>query len=129
MQNEIFDLFVQQERASELDLWEVIKNEQLKSGLAAVGIEDVLHAAEAGRVERVVVTRNAYFDGVRCRDCENLEASTPSECPRCGSTSLFKVGLVNECAELLSRSRGEIEFADPIPSLTEVGDIGALLRY
>ena len=129
VQKEIFDLFVQQERASELDLWEVIKSEHLKSGLAAVGIEDVLHAAEAGRVEKVVVTRNAYFDGVRCRDCEHLEASTPSECPQCRSTSLFKVGLVNECVELLSRSRAEIDFVDPIPSLTEVGDIGALLRY
>ena len=129
VQKEIFDLFVEQERASEQALWEVIKNEQLKSGLAAVGIEDVLYAAKAGRVEKLVVTRNAHFDGVRCRDCEHLEASTPSECPRCRSMSLFKVDLVNECAELLSMSRAEIDFVDPIPSLTEVGDIGALLRY
>ncbi|MEE8159212.1 MAG: hypothetical protein V3T78_07580, partial [Dehalococcoidia bacterium] len=109
--------------------WEVIKSEQLKSGLAAVGIEDVLHAAKTGRVEKVVVTRNAHFDGVRCRACEHLEASTPSECPQCGSTSLFKVDLVNECAELLSMSRAKIDFVDPIPSLTEMGHIGALLRY
>ena len=129
VQKEIFDLFVQQERASEQALWELIKSEQLKNGLAVVGIEDVVHAAKAGRVERVVVTRNAYFDGVRCRDCEHLEASTPTECPQCGSTSLFKVGLVNECVELLSMSSAEIDFVDPMPSLTEVGDIGALLRY
>jgi len=129
VQKEIFDLFVEQERASEQALWELIKNEQLKSGLAVVGIEDVLYAAKAGRVEKVVVTRNAHFDGVRCRDCEHLEASTPTECPQCGSTSLFKVGLVNECAELLSMSSAEIDFVDPIPSLTEVGHIGALLRY
>ena len=126
---EIFDLFVEQERASEQSLWEVIKSEQLKSGLAAVGIEDVLHAVEAGRVEKVVVTRNVHFDGVRCRDCEHLEASTPSECRQCGSTSLFKVDLVNECAELLSMSSAEIDFVDPISSLTEMGHIGALLRY
>ena len=129
VQKEIFDLFVEQERESEHALWEVIKSEQLRSGLAAVGIADVLHAAKAGRVEKAVVTRNAYFDGVRCRDCEHLEASTPSACPQCGSTSLFKVGLVNECVELLSLTSAEIDFVDPIPSLTEVGDIGALLRY
>ena len=129
VQKEIFDLFVQQERASEQALWEVIKNEQLKSGLAAVGIEDVLHAAKAGRVEKAVVTRSVQLDGVRCRDCEHLEASTPSQCPQCGSTSLFKVGLVNECVELLYMSSAEIDFVDPIPSLAEVGHIGALLRY
>ena len=129
VQKEIFDLFVEQERASEQALWEVIKSQQLKSGLAAVGIDDVLHAAKAGRVEKMVVTRNAHFDGVRCRDCEHLEASTPSECRQCGSMSLFKVDLVNECAELLSTSRAEIDFVDPIPSLTEMGHIGALLRY
>lgn len=129
VQKEIFDLFVEQERASERALWETIKTEHLRSGLAAVGIDDVLHAAKAGRVEKVVVTRNVYFDGVRCRDCEHLEASTPSACPQCGSTSLFKVGLVNECAELLSVSGAQMDFVDAIPSLTEVGHIGALLRY
>ncbi len=129
VEKELFDLFVEQERASEQALWEVIKGEQLRNGLAAIGIEDVLDAAKAGRVEKAVVTRNAYFDGVRCRDCEHLEASTPSECPKCGSTSLFKVGLVNECVELLSMSGAEIDFVDPIPSLAEMGHIGALLRY
>ncbi len=129
VRKEIFDLFVEQERASEQALWEVIKTEHLKSGLVAVGIEDVLNAAKAGRVEKAVVTRDVYFDGVRCRDCEHLEASTPSECSQCGSTSLFKVGLVNECVELLSLSSAEIEFVNPIPSLAEVGHIGALLRY
>ena len=76
-----------------------------------------------------MVIRNVHFDGVRCRDCKHLEASTPSECSRCSSTFLFKVGLVNECAELLSLIKAEMEFVDPIPSLTEVGHIGALLRY
>ena len=129
VQKEIFDLFVEQERASEQALWEVIKSQQLRSGLAAVGIEDVLHAAKAGRVDKLVVTRNAHFDGVRCRDCEHLEASTPPECPQCGSTSLFKVDLVNECTELLKMSSAEIDYVDPIQSLTDMGHIGALLRY
>jgi len=129
VQKEIFDLFVEQERASEQALWEVIKSQQLKSGLAAVGIEDVLHAAKAGRVDKLVVTRNAHFDGVRCRDCEHLEASTPPECPQCGSTSLFKVDLVNECTELLKMSSAEIDYVDPIQSLIDMGQIGALLRY
>ena len=129
VRKEIFDLFVQQERASEQALWEVIKSEHLKSGLAAVGIEDVLHAAKAGRVEKAVVTQNPHFDGVRCRDCEYLESSTPSECHQCGSTSLFEVDLVSEFVELIYMSSAEIDFVDPMPSLTEVGDIGALLRY
>ena len=39
------------------------------------------------------------------------------------------IDLVNEFAELIYMSSAEIDFVDPMPSLTEVGDIGALLRY
>ena len=126
---EIFKLFFVEERLSEKQLWERIKGEHLRGGLAAVGAEDVLAAAKTGRIEKMVVTRDVQTDGFRCRDCEHLEAGTAASCPNCGSPSLFRVDLVNEIVELLASTSAQADFVDPLPGLSNVGDIAALLRY
>ena len=77
----------------------------------------------------MIVTRDAKIGGIRCRDCENLSAGMPEACPVCGSASIFKEDLVNELVELLARTSADVEFTDPIPGLTDVGDVAALLRY
>jgi peptide subunit release factor 1 (eRF1) len=129
IEKEIFDLFFARERWSEKQLWERIKTEHLRGGLAAVGAEEVLAAAKTGRADKMVVTRDVKIDGTRCRDCEHLAAGSPEKCPKCGSTSLFQVDLVNEIVELLATTSAEADFVDPLPGLTRVGDIAVLLRY
>jgi peptide subunit release factor 1 (eRF1) len=124
-----FDLFFAEERASEARLWERIGAEYLRGGLAAAGPEEVLAAAQQGRVERMIVTRDAKVAGTRCRDCEALVAGVPEKCPLCNSESVYKVDLVNELVEVLALTSAEAEFTDPIPELTELGDVAALLRY
>ena len=126
---EALGLFTQDERTSETALWEQIKGEYLRGGRAVAGPEDVLEAAAIGRVEKMIVTRDAKVAGIRCRDCENLRAGTPDVCPVCDSGDVFTVDLVNELVELLALSSAETEFADPISGLTESGDVAALLRY
>ncbi|MHC4661251.1 MAG: baeRF10 domain-containing protein [Planctomycetota bacterium] len=126
---EIFDLYFDEERRSEEKLWERIRNEYLRKGKAAVGAADVLRAVKAGRVSKVVVTRGAGMDGARCRECDYLGAGTPAACPECASDSVYKVDLINEIVELLATTGAEADFVDPIPGLSEVGDIAALLRY
>ena len=125
----VFALFTEEERADEESLWEIIKDESLREGRAVVGQDDVLAAAAVGRIQKMIVTRDAKMAGVRCRDCENLSAGDSETCPVCESDSVFKVDLVNELVELVAASSAETEFADPIPGLTESGDIAALLRY
>ena len=125
----IFELFFEEERRSEQQLWEQIKSEYLRKGLAAVGAQDVLEAAKRGQVGKVVVTRNASIEGVRCRDCGNLAAGAPEACPNCGSESIFAVDLVNEIVEVLALTGAKADFVDVIEGLTAVGNIAALLRY
>lgn len=127
--DEAFGLYFEEERDSEQVLWEQIKSEYLRGGRAAAGPEDVLSAAAAGRVEKLIVLRDAEIPGIRCRACESLSAGVPERCPACGSDDLFKEDLVNELVELLALSGAEAEFADPITGLHEVGDVAALLRY
>ena len=128
IESELCELFAQQEIESEQALWAAIRNEYLGNGLATMGIEDVLKAAEQGRAEKVLAQRDYKPEGIRCRSCEHLQVEA-APCLECGSEDCFEVGLVNELVELLTRSGAEIDFCAPIPGLQEAGHIGALLRY
>ena len=127
--NDIMDLFLEQERQSERDLWEKIRIEYLRGGLGVVGIYDVLSAAKEGRVEEMIVNRTFKPEGRRCRNCENLDAGVVKTCPACGSKSLFEIDVVNEIVEMLKLSGAEVDFANPIQTLVDAGEIAALLRY
>lgn len=124
-----FEMFFAAERESESQLWEKIKGEYCRGGLAVTGADEVLKAAAVGRVEKIAVTRDARLAGTRCRDCENLMSGDLEKCQVCGSESVFKVDLVNELVELLALTSAEADFVDPIEGLTNAGDVAALLRY
>jgi peptide subunit release factor 1 (eRF1) len=124
-----FDMFSTAEREAESKLWDKIKDEYCRGGLAVTGPADVLKAAAVGRVEKMAVTRDARIPGTRCRSCENLMLGELEKCKICGSEDVFKVDLVNELVELLAMSSAEADFVDPIPGLSEAGEVAALLRY
>jgi peptide chain release factor subunit 1 len=126
---DIMDLFTQEERRSEEVLWERIRAEYLRGGLGAVGVEAVLAAALAGRVDTMIIERDFRPEGRRCRDCEHLSAGSVEACPACGSASLFEVDVVNELVELAEKTGAEVDFTDPTAGLSEAGHVAALLRY
>ncbi|CAN5896737.1 hypothetical protein BH23PLA1_BH23PLA1_04080 [soil metagenome] len=124
-----YALYFEEERASEERLWETIKGEYLRGGLAVAGAADVLEAALVGRIEAMIVTRDAKLPGVRCRDCGQVVAGAPTTCPACASDSVFPVDLVEDLVHQLEQTSAEAEFTDPIPGLSKLGDVAALLRY
>jgi peptide subunit release factor 1 (eRF1) len=124
-----FAMSTEAERESEARLWDRIKDEYCRGGLAVTGAEEVLKAAAVGRVEKMAVTRDAKIAGVRCRSCENLLYGSPTKCKICGAEDVFPVDLVNELVELLALTSAEADFMDPIEGLSQAGDVAALLRY
>jgi len=116
-------------RADQRSLWDRIRDEGLGNGLAVFGPGDVLRAAQQGRVETMVVTRDAKVAGMRCRDCETLAFAKPQQCSGCKLNSVFAVDLVNELVELLALSSAAAEFVEPLPGLSDAEDVAALLRY
>lgn len=124
-----FNMFFTAEREAESRLWDRIKDEYCRGGLAVTGAEDVLKAAAVGRVEKLAVTRDAKLPGTRCRACENLLSGELAKCKVCGSEDVFPVDLVNELVELLALSSAEADFVDPIEGLSQAGEVAALLRY
>ena len=81
------------------------------------------------RVEKIAVTRDAKLPGIRCRDCENLFTGALEKCKACGSADVFPVDLVNELIELAALTSAEADSVDPIPGLSQAGEVAALLRY
>lgn len=126
---EAFTLYFEGERASERALWERIREGYLTGGLAVVGAQRTLEAAQAARVEVALVDRALDAKGTKCRDCEHTVFGTPRTCQRCGSTDLFEVDFANALTEALARTGADVDFADGFEALSEVGGVGALLRY
>jgi peptide chain release factor subunit 1 len=126
---EIMDMLTERERDSEKTLWKKIQNEYLRDNLGLAGLNDVFDALMIGNVEQIIVERNFKPEGWRCRDCENLLIQETNTCPACRSKSLFQVDLINEMTELVKQYGGDIDFTDPIPELTEAGQIAAFLRF
>lgn len=126
---EIYALHFAGERASEQELWDKVREEYLSGGLAVAGVADVAAAAREGRLHRAIVTRDVTLNGRQCSNCEGLIVSNMEQCPWCGSTELFSVDLVNKITTLVYNTSASIDFVDPIPELSRLGDIAALTRY
>lgn len=129
LEDAAFELYFEEEEASEERLWDQIRAASLSGGLAVTGPTRVLEAARQGRVEVMLVARDAEIEGSRCRDCEHLAHGLPETCYVCGSKDLFAVDLVNELVELLAQTSAEADFTDPFDALADVGHVAALLRY
>jgi len=129
LMEEAWEIYFEEERESERRLWDRIREEFFRGGLAAAGATRVLEAALAGRIEKLLVTRDAKVRGTRCRDCEHLVHGTPQNCQSCGSKSVYQVDLVDELVRQMGLTSAEVEFADEIPGLAKVGHVAALLRY
>jgi peptide subunit release factor 1 (eRF1) len=126
---EAFAVYFEGERREEEALWERIREGYLTGGLAAVGAQQVLKAAQEARVEVALIDREMELVGTQCRACEHAVYGTPETCQRCGSSDVFEVDYVNELVETLARTGAEADFVDPFAALSEVGGVGALLRY
>lgn len=126
---EAYEMYFAEEVEFEQRLWEQIKNEFQRHGLAVAGPTDVLEAFRTGRVETAIVTTDAKLRGTRCRECEHVVHGTPETCQQCGSRSVFEVDLVDVFARQAELTSARLEFSDPIAGLTKVGDVAALLRY
>lgn len=127
---EAFDLFFEEEREEEERVWDLVRNEWLRGGLAAMGPEETLFAVQNGRADTVLVNRDAKIPGIACRDCENVRPGGDDEtCAVCGTDDVFPVDLVEEIVRETERTSARVEFADPVPALAKEGGVAALLRW
>ncbi len=112
-----FVLYFEGGRASEQALWGRIREGYLTGGLATVGPQKVLHAAQQALITLALIDREVELKGTKCRACEHLVCGTPSTCQQYGSSDVFAVDYVNELVETLARTGAEADFVDPFDAL------------
>jgi len=127
---ESFDLIYRSREKEKEDILQQIKQEILKDGLAAYGLDETLEKVMNGQVELLMVDRNYHQNGWKCERCQILEKDRKGiriNCPICGNT-MSEVDVIEEIIEYAGRMDTRVEFVET-EDLKDLGSIVALLRY
>lgn len=130
VQREALAILEKQRTEEEERLFERLKGEVLSGKLGAVGLEDTLHALQAGQVKTLLVSEGQASPGSRCSRCHSLTARQGA-CPYCGAPLEPRRDVVEEMIRLAFLGNAEIKFlaGERGKALAEMGGIGALLRF
>ncbi len=123
-----------------LELMLEIKNEEDQSrvtrlreslagrGLGVTGIEETLSSLYEGSVHSLLVEEGFSREGAVCLNCEFMGLVAGS-CPMCGETLTPVPDVVEEAIAKTIDENGEVVHVAAGIGLSELGGIGALLRY
>jgi hypothetical protein len=106
-----------------------IKEGLSSRGHGASGFEEVADGLERGQIQTLVVERNYRPPGWTCPDCDWVGLTQVGECPRCGAMPVPVLDAVGELVRLAILQSSQVEVAEAIPALDEMGGIAALLRF
>ncbi|UCD14504.1 MAG: hypothetical protein JSW60_03545 [Thermoplasmatales archaeon] len=104
-----------------------LKEEILKDGLAAYGIEDTLQAVKNGQIELLIIEKGYKLKGYICEHCQLLKIGSAKNCLVCGGL-VSEVDVIEEILEFSKRTDAEIEFTDD-EEIAKLGHVGAILRF
>jgi peptide chain release factor subunit 1 len=96
-------------------------------GSAVLGIVDVLAAANARAIDRLIISGSFTKDGTVCSACGWM-ARNGTSCPVCGATTRPTEDLVDEIIEATIGESGEV-LQVSIASALDQKAIGAMLRF
>jgi len=120
-------LVSEEEQQKSADAVLQLKEEILKDGLAAYGVDETLQAVKNGQVELLIIEKDYKTKGWICEHCQIVSEGVKSSCPNCGKPT-SEVDVIEEILEFAQRTDAEIEFTDA-EEIADLGHIGAILRY
>jgi peptide chain release factor subunit 1 len=100
-----------------------------QGGLAVLGRQATVAAANMGRVHTLVMNRSLHAAGWRCVACGFIgEATVSAQCPECnGQVNVVDLGEALVSAVL--RHDGFVELIEPEARLERYEGVGAMVRY
>lgn len=122
------DVIQHHEREEEQASVQRLLNRAGHGGLAVLGMQATLAAADAGQVHLLIMNRDLTRHGWRCHDCGSLGEALPPVCPACGG-SLAAVELGEALVSRCLQTDAFIELIEPDSRLATYKGVGALLRY
>ncbi len=129
IQEQCLRLVTEYDRQEEQALVESVITAAAKGREGAVGLDDVLEAARAGRVQTLLVSDGYHQSGYICQSCGYTTTREMDTCPFCGGRFEPLPDAVEYAIRHVMLSNGEVEIVQDVPELQEVGSIAALLRY
>lgn len=120
--------FIAAERLEEGELVEEWLSELHRGGLALAVPDQILLALYQGKVECLIVGKGTRIEGRRCEACTTLAVGAGGPCGACGGAT-HPVALVDDMIQLAQVTGADTEFVAEEPHLTQLGGLGALLRY
>lgn len=117
-------------KGGEENLIQKLKGEALSGRLGVIGLEDTLHAWQAGQVLTLLINEGFHAPGRRCPRCGSLTLREGS-CPYCGQTLESLRDVAEELIKRAFLGNTEMKFiaGENKEALAEMGGIGALLRF
>jgi peptide chain release factor subunit 1 len=116
------------EREEEQASVQLLLNRAGHGGLAVVGMQETLAAANTDRVHTLIMHGDMQRCGWRCLDCGQLGEVMPQQCPVCrGKVTAADLG--EAMVHSVLRSDGFVELIAPEEPLAAYEGVGALLRY
>lgn len=102
----------------------------MKRERAVVGLEAVLNALQEGRVQKLVLEREATALGRKCIACGALsEQEGGPECPYCGGGMESVDFLMDLAAQKAVEQSAEVLIVPESKELRRYGSVGAILRF
>ncbi len=116
------------EEESERRRIHAVVGEALRNGLAVVGPDEVVLAANERRIHELVLDSNFHANGWRCRNCEALGLRTTIACGFCGNEVTLLDDIREELVRRVLASDGAVEVVSE-PGLAHYKGCGAVLRH
>jgi hypothetical protein len=99
------------------------------NGRGAAGFDEVRGGLERGQIQTMVVDRNYRPPGWRCPGCDWAGLTPMEACPLCGGTPVPIADAVGELVRVAILQSSQVEVAEDLPALDDMGGIAALLRF
>ncbi len=121
-------LIAAHERAREAQVVEAVVGEALRGGVAVVGPDDVISAANQGRIHRLVIEEDFHRSAWRCDRCGSLGITDAETCPYDGDGLRSVLDLGEELIARTIGADGEIEVVAHANRLHSYDGVAAFLR-
>lgn len=120
--------FAEQLRSRQAAAIDLLRERVAQRHLAAWGFHDALEQLQEGKVQTLLLARDAERTGARCVRCAFFLDRAHSPCPYCGGPIRDGIDVVEAMVRLAEEQDVPIEFVEP-QALADLNGVGALLKF
>jgi hypothetical protein len=122
------EIIERHERETEQEHVQQLLNSAGCGGLAALGLQETIAAANTGRIHLLVMHRDLSGQGWHCPACDVIGEGRPEACPTCRGP-LTAVALGDTLVSQALKTDAVVDLIEPDERLSPYEGVGVFLRY